>query len=71
VLEVLEIIRGETGNDPPVKFMERARGDVLDTWADTSRALGELGFSPSVGLEEGIRREIDWYREHAGPGDRR
>jgi nucleoside-diphosphate-sugar epimerase len=65
VLEVLEIIRRETGAEPPVRFMEKARGDVLDTWADTSRAASELGFAPTVGLEEGLRREIEWYRENS------
>ena len=65
VLEVLDIIRRETGADPPVRFMEKARGDVLDTWADTSRAAADLGFAPTVGLEEGLEREIDWYRENS------
>ncbi len=65
VLEVIEIIRRETGGDPPIRFMERARGDVLDTWADTTKAAGELGFSPTTGLEEGLRREIEWYRDHS------
>jgi nucleoside-diphosphate-sugar epimerase len=65
VLDVIEIIRRETGGDPPVRFMEKARGDVVDTWADTSKAAAELGFAPTVGLEEGLRREIEWYREHS------
>ena len=65
VLDVIEIIRRETGGDPPVRFMEKARGDVLDTWADTSKAAGELGFTPAIGLEEGLRREIEWYRNHS------
>jgi UDP-glucose 4-epimerase len=65
VLEVIEIIRRETGADPPIRFMERARGDVIDTWADTTKAAGELGFSPTTGLEEGLRREIEWYRDHS------
>jgi UDP-glucose 4-epimerase len=67
VLDVLEVIRSETGADLPVRRCARARGDVLDTWADTVRAARELGFSPGTGLEEGIRREIEWYRDH--PGD--
>ncbi|MCY3761156.1 MAG: GDP-L-fucose synthase [Gemmatimonadetes bacterium] len=29
---------------------------------DTSRAARAFGFSASVGLEEGLRRTIDWYR---------
>lgn len=65
VLDVIEIIRRETGGDPAVHFMGKARGDVLDTWADTSKAARELGFRPTIGLEEGLRREIEWYRNHS------
>ena len=65
VLEVIEIIRRETGSDPSVRFMEKARGDVLDTWADTSKAARVLGFKPTIGLEEGLKREIDWYRNNS------
>jgi nucleoside-diphosphate-sugar epimerase len=71
VLEVLDIIRRETGTDPPVRFLERARGDVLDTWADTSSARDELGFAPLTGLEEGLHLEVEWYGDHLSPGDRR
>jgi nucleoside-diphosphate-sugar epimerase len=65
VLEVIEIIRRETGGDPAVRFTEKARGDVLDTWADTSKAQRELGFKPTIGLEEGLKREIEWYRNNS------
>ena len=29
--------------------------------ADISKARKMLGYSPQVGLEEGVRRTIDWY----------
>ncbi len=62
VIDVLDIIGRELGSRLEPRFVERAKGDVTDTWADTARARGELGFEPRVGLEEGIRGEIDWYR---------
>ena len=30
---------------------------------DITRARTEIGFSPQVGLDEGIRKTLDWYRE--------
>jgi nucleoside-diphosphate-sugar epimerase len=30
---------------------------------DIARARAELGYSPQVGLDEGIRRTLAWYRE--------
>ena len=31
---------------------------------DISRARTELGFAPAVGLDDGIKRTLDWYREY-------
>ena len=65
LLDVLAIIGRELGGVRfESAFVERAKGDVTDTWADTTRARDELGFKPRVGLEEGIRNEIAWYREY-------
>ncbi len=46
----------------PLKIDRRERqlGDVHHTWADTTRARTLLGFSPKVGLAEGLRAEADW-----------
>jgi 2-alkyl-3-oxoalkanoate reductase len=32
-----------------------------------SRARRELGFSPSIGLAEGVRRSVEWYRDAYRP----
>jgi nucleoside-diphosphate-sugar epimerase len=29
---------------------------------DTSRARNELGYNPRVGLREGVRRCLEWYK---------
>jgi nucleoside-diphosphate-sugar epimerase len=28
------------------------------------RARAELGYAPAVGLDEGLKRTVDWYREN-------
>ncbi len=65
VLNVLDVIGRELGGRLDAHFVDKEKGDVTDTWADTSRARDELGFMPRVGLEEGIRREIEWYRSYS------
>jgi len=64
ILRVLDIIREVSGRELNIDFMSRAKGDVTDTWADTSRARQELGFQPEVTLEDGIRREYQWYLDY-------
>ena len=61
ILDVLDRIGALAGGPPEIRFLERAKGDVLDTWADTSRARSELGFSPRVDLDTGLAREVAWY----------
>ena len=43
-------------------------GDVPRTFADISRARAELGYDPQVGVEEGLKRFVAWYRGPEGPG---
>jgi UDP-glucose 4-epimerase len=38
-------------------------GDVRESLADVTQARKCLGYEPVVGLEEGIRRTIDYYRQ--------
>ena len=33
------------------------------TWADLGRAREELGYAPQVPLEEGLRREAEWFHD--------
>ena len=38
--------------------------DVSATWANITKAKKMLRWQPEVGLDEGIRRTVDWYIEH-------
>jgi nucleoside-diphosphate-sugar epimerase len=46
---------------PPI-FRRRVDFYTKSRAFDTTRARTELGFAPSIDLEEGIRRTADWYR---------
>ncbi|MCK4511268.1 GDP-mannose 4,6-dehydratase, partial [bacterium] len=58
--DALDAIEGTLGVKLDRRYVERARGDVTDTLADNSRARDALGFSPHVGLEEGLALERRW-----------
>jgi len=40
--------------------------DIGDFWADYARIERDLGWSPAVGLRDGLGRTLEYYREH-GP----
>jgi nucleoside-diphosphate-sugar epimerase len=61
--DIFALTPGMRGEQAPltrsrVKFLTHSRV------YDISRAKNELGFSPSVQLEEGMRRTAAWYRKH-------
>ncbi|MEO7272355.1 MAG: SDR family oxidoreductase [Vicinamibacterales bacterium] len=43
-------------------YAEARAGDVRDSQADISKARRLLGFEPTVSLEDGLRRTVEWYR---------
>ena len=49
------------GIEPPI-FRRRVAFFTNNRWFDTSRARAELGYTPRVGLRDGIRRTLDSYR---------
>jgi UDP-glucose 4-epimerase len=60
LLDVFELIRRVTGRPLRVDRREPQRGDMRDTYADTTRARADLAFIPTVTLEEGLRAQYDW-----------
>jgi nucleoside-diphosphate-sugar epimerase len=47
--------------EPPI-YRRRVDFFTKSRAFDISRARAELGYAPAVGLREGIRRTLDWYR---------
>lgn len=60
LLDVFDLIRQVTGRPLQIERLEPQRGDMRDTYADTSRARADLGFAPSVTLEQGLRAQYEW-----------
>jgi len=57
---VLDIIGGLLGRPLAVRREGAQKGDMRDTYADTSRARRDIGFAPSVTLEQGLEAEVRW-----------
>jgi UDP-glucose 4-epimerase len=63
VNQVLEMIARVSGRRPVVTVDPVQKGDMRHTYADTSLARADLGFAPSVGLEQGLAAEYQWLTE--------
>lgn len=63
---LIALIGAAAGRQPVVERGADQPGDVSLTEADLRRAERELGYRPQVGIEEGIRRFVTWYKETHG-----
>ena len=66
ILEFAHKIIELTGSSSPVVFVHpedaRVRDDPKLRKPDITRARNLLGWEPEVGVEEGLRHTIEWYR---------
>ncbi len=60
VNHVLELIGRVVARPPVLTVNPEQKGDMRHTFADTSLAHADLGFTPTVGLEEGLTAEYQW-----------
>jgi UDP-glucose 4-epimerase len=60
---LLALIKEETGTASQIVYRQAQDGDVLHTYADTTRAATLLGWKPIIDLADGVRREVAWLRE--------
>jgi UDP-glucose 4-epimerase len=58
--EVFDLIARVSGRKVTIDQQGPQKGDMRDTYADTTRAQADLGFAPSVTLEEGLRAMWQW-----------
>ena len=65
--DVIRIIERVTSRAVQVQRQEAQKGDMRDTYADTSLARQDLGFTPAVSLEEGIQAEYRWLSSSPVP----
>jgi UDP-glucuronate 4-epimerase len=64
-LAAIDRIGEALGRPVEIRYAAAKRGQARDTGADISRAKAELGYSPSVSLDEGLLAEIEWLLQRA------
>jgi len=61
--ELLAALKKIFGSSVEPIYKEARQGDVRHSQADISKAEKMLGYRPTVGLEEGLRHTVDWFRQ--------
>jgi len=64
VNQVLDMIGRVSGRRPLITVDSAQKGDMRHTSADTWLARTDLGFVPTVGLEDGLAAEYEWLSKN-------
>ncbi len=62
--EAIALLGEISGKAPARHHLERQKGDVMETRADTGKLERIFGFRPQVSLREGLRRQWEWAHAH-------
>lgn len=56
------LLRDATGSDAPERHGPAKPGEQLRSVLDPGRARAELGWAPRIGVEEGLRQTVEYFR---------
>lgn len=63
LLEALTLLEEISGKSCPRTFLERQKGDVMSTRADTAKLERIFGTKPKTTLREGLARQWEWMQK--------
>jgi UDP-glucuronate 4-epimerase len=66
LLDFITAIERATGRQAVKNFLPMQPGDVIATYAEIDDLTRDVGFSPSIPIEEGMKRFVAWYRGYYG-----
>lgn len=62
LIDFIKAIETELGIKAIKNFRDMQPGDVYQTYADTQDLFTTTGYQPQVGVEEGVRKFVEWYK---------
>ncbi|MBA4609858.1 NAD-dependent epimerase/dehydratase family protein [Aeromicrobium sp. Marseille-Q0843] len=65
ILELARVIVGLTNSSSPIEHVAKPQDDPSRRKPDIARARAALGWEPTVGLRDGLRRTLGWYLAHS------
>jgi UDP-glucuronate 4-epimerase len=62
--KLVSLLEKNTGKKADIKFLPLQDGDVIQTFADISKAQRILGYDPVIDIEDGIKNYVDWVKNN-------
>ena len=70
LMDFIGEIEKQLGKEAEKNMMPMQPGDVPKTWADVEDLFEYIDFKPQVGIDEGVKNFIDWYKEYFVTGEK-
>ncbi len=64
LMDFITALETAIGKTAQKHYLDMQPGDVVATYADTSRLEAATGFKPSTTIQEGVKRLVKWYRHY-------
>ncbi|WP_017445371.1 NAD-dependent epimerase [Gayadomonas joobiniege] len=64
LMDFIKAIEKALGQEAKKNFMDMQPGDVYKTWADTDDLERVTQHKPSVSVEAGVKKFVDWYQSY-------
>ena len=62
LMRFIEVLEEALGKKAKKNLLPIQPGDVPATYADVDDLMRDVGFKPSIPIEEGVRRFVEWYK---------
>jgi len=70
VRQIAETINGLLGGGVQINYAPARPGDYGGKEVSAKKAKRELGWEPSVNFEQGMKRTVQWFKQHISVGSR-
>jgi len=64
LLDYIETIEKHLGKTAEKELLPLQPGDVVNTYADVSDLVKDVGYKPSTTIDEGIKSFVSWYKDY-------
>ena len=63
LMDYIEALETSLGKKAEKILLPLQPGDVPDTYADVDDLVAQFGYKPSMSVEHGVQKFVDWYKE--------
>jgi len=64
LMELIQVLEQCLGMEAKKEFLPMQPGDVASTYANVDSLITEMGFQPKTSIDVGVKKFVEWYREH-------